>query len=280
MFQRLAGALGAVLLLAAAPPAGAFLYVRGSDQSSGDLVAVWFNSSFELIVNLGPIDALQIGTVATFVPPSQFGGTLSGTKFTALAVPNPDATFSGVPMSPPAYNIGFTSNGDPGLVNFNQVGAAQAVLDTPTAGQAWLLSLNNIPAVGSDPNVIENSDGDALIAVALSESYSGNIGLGTDTIANNIPISTSVPIDPGDTGKEYSIALYEVFQTLTPSNGKYILGTQVDRLGYLNGDNGEGGMAHLSLAAPEPGRGGLAAAVAGALAWIGRRRRAGPRSQS
>jgi hypothetical protein len=140
--------------------------------------------------------------------------------------------------------------------------------------------LNNIPPVGSDPNVIENTDVDALISVALSESYSGNIGLGTDTIGNNIPISTAVTIDPGDTGMEYSIALYEVFQTLTPSNGKYVLGTQVNRLGYLIGDNGEGGMAELKLAAPEPGQGGLAAAAVGALAWIERRRRAGPRSSS
>jgi len=281
MLRRFSGAMCAILLLAAARPAASFLYVRGSDQASGDLVAVWVKSNFELIVNLGPIDSLQEGPVASFPVPTQFAGSnLIGARFTALAVPNPVASFTQCSFDPPPpqYQIGFTTNGDPSQISPLQIANAQSVLDTPTAGQAWLLNLNNIPTSG-DPNVIENTDSDALISTSQTFSYTANVGLGTDAIANNIsPISTAVLIDPQGTGQPYSIALYEMAQTLNCATLEF--GTQIHTVGYLTGDNGGSGNAALSLAAPEPGPGGLAAVAIGALAWIGRRRRAGLRSGS
>jgi hypothetical protein len=249
--------------------------MRGSDQSSGDLVGVWVKSNFEMIVNLGAIDSLHEGTVASFQVPTQFGSNLIGATFTALAVPNPEAAFlqCGFNPPPPQYNIGFTSNGDTSLITWQDIGAAQSVLDTPTSGQTWLLNLNNIPTSG-DPNVIENTDTEVLITTSQSESYTLNVGFGSNMIANNIPISTAVTIDPQGTGQPYSIPLYEMAQTL--DCGTLVFGTQVHTVGSLTGDNGASGTAALSV--PEPGPVGLAAVAVGALAWIGWRRRADPAS--
>ena len=96
-------ALCAAGLFAGARPADAFLYVSGSNARSGDLVAVWVKNGFELIVNLGPVEGLgQGGQVTSFEVPAEFDGTSSGAKFTALAVPNPDAVFSELGYRPAA----------------------------------------------------------------------------------------------------------------------------------------------------------------------------------
>lgn len=262
-------------LSGAAAPASAFLFVSGGNAESGDLVAVWAKNGFEWIVNLGPVEALGSGTIASFAVPTQFGvDALVGAKFTALAVPNPDAAYTNLgfpPPEPPQPNIALTTLGEPLDIGPLDIGNAQAVLDTPTGGLTWLTLLNSIPAAGS-ADVIVNDDDEALISATLFASYALNVGFTTDTIANNIPLSTAVTIEsPG-----YEIPLYAVFQTLTQVGEDYVFGSEVTQLGTLVGDDGQSGNAILSLEpVPEPADAALAAVAAGmlgALAATGRGR--------
>src|SRR5678815_3760462 len=117
------------------------------DRHSGDLIGVWVKNGFEWIMNLGPIDQLGQGPIVSFAVPAQFGGNLSGAKFTALAVPSPDAAYTdlGFEPPPPQPNIGLTTLGVPLGISDVQVGDAQAVLDPPLGGATWLNNLNAIP---------------------------------------------------------------------------------------------------------------------------------------
>jgi hypothetical protein len=251
MNRTLSAAFCALLLVASASPAHAFMFVSGSNARSGDLVAVWAKNGFELIVNLGAIDALPAGEVASFAVPTQFGGDLVGAKFTALGVPNPDAVFGDLGFDPPLIqnNIALTTLDDPFQITFVQVADAESVLD-PGFSQTWLPLLKAIPAAGS-PGVISNSNSQALIESTLFASYTGNLGFASDAIANTLfQMSTAVT----SSGDGFSIPLYQVFQTITLQNGEYLLGTEVTRQGLLVGDVGLGGTAHLSFhAVPEPG---------------------------
>lgn len=270
MHRIIRSALVAALLVGLAPNADAFLFVSGSNAQSGDLIAVWSKNGFEWIVNLGPVEDLGFGTIVSFPVPSQFGeDKLVGAKFTALAVPNPDAVYDdlGLEPPPPQPNIALTTLGDPLGISPTQVGDAQAVLDTPTGGLTWLSILNSIPAAGG-PDVIVNDDDEALITASLFAAYAVNVGFSTDAIANTIPLNTSVTIaSPG-----YEIPLYIVHQTLTPVEFEF--GTEVTQLGTLLGDDGASGFAILGLE-PVPEAGATAAALAafGALGWIAQRRR-------
>ena len=270
MKRWLVGAISAVALLAVAQPAAAFLYVSGSNGRSGDLIAVWVKNGFELIVNLGAVEQVGLGTVTSFEVPAEFDGSLAGAKFTALAVPNSDAVFSGLGIDPPLiqYNLALTTLNDPTIITFNQVSAAQSVLDSPVAGQTWFVLLGSIPAAGQT-GVVSNTNAKALIETTLFASYTGNVGFTTDAIGNNVPVSTAVTIAMG---QPYSIPLYEVFQTVTPANGDFEFGTDITQLGVLSGDDGSSGNAILSLATPEPGETALGVVALGALAWIRERR--------
>jgi len=270
----------AALALVVARPADAFLFVSGSNGRSGDLVAVWVKNNFELIVNLGPVEQLNFGTVIGFTVPNQFGGSLAGGKFTALAVPNPDAVFpdiEGLP-GPPQNNVAFTTNQDPMILDDDQValkiGDAQSHLDTPTGGQAWLALLNSIPAAGSQ-DVVSNDDDQALIGASLATSYTSLVGFTTDTIANSFPLTTAVTIDKDGTGAPYAIDLYEAFQTLTDvGGGNYQYGAEVTALGSFHGDSGGTGYAILSLEpAPEPASVAIGATALATLVGVARRRR-------
>ncbi len=270
--------LGAALLFAplfaTSGPAAAFLYVSGSDGRSGDLVGVWVKNGFEVIENLGAIESIGLGTVKSFEVPAEFDGTLSGAKFTALAVPNPDAVFSGLGLDPPPpqANIALTTLGDPETITSVQVGEAQAVLDPPIGGQTWLNNLNSMPTAGNT-GVIENNDGEAVIATTLYAAYTATLGFTTDAIANTITLSTAVVIDPLEVGDDYAIPLYEVAQTLTHVNDDYVFGTQVTQVGVLTGDSGGSGSTTLSLQeAPEPAGVALGAVALAALGAVRRRR--------
>jgi len=271
MQRWLAGACSAIALFAAARPAAAFLFVSGSNGRSGDLVAVWVKNGFELILNLGAVEQIGLGTVTSFEVPAEFDGSLVGAKFTALAVPNPDAVFSGIGFDPPLIqnNIALTTQSDPTMITFNQVGDAQSVLDSPVSGQTWFVLLGSIPAAGQT-GVVSNTNTEALIQTSLFASYTGNVGFTTDAIGNRVPLSTAVPITMG---QPYAIPLYEVFQTVVPANGDFVLGTDVTPRGVLTGDDGSSGNAILSLATPEPDSTALGGVVVAMLAWIARRRR-------
>jgi len=266
-------------LLAVAQPAAAFLFVSGSNATSGDLVAVWVKNNFELIVNLGPVEQIGYGTVTSFTLPAQFGGSLSGGKFTALTVPNPDAAYTGLGLdpAPPQPNIALTTNGDPLTITPVQVGDAQAALDTPSGGQTWLALLNSIPAAGS-ADVVSNGDDEALISASLFAAYTTNVGFASDAIANTIALSTAVAIDPESTDAPYEIPLYEVFQTLEQVGEDFVFGTEVTELGVFHGDAGGSGYAILSLEpVPEAGAGAVGAAALAGLAALAHGSRAAAR---
>jgi hypothetical protein len=271
MKRWIGAALCAATLFASARSAEAFLYVRGNDARSGDLVAVWVKNGFELILNLGPVEALGQGQVASFEVPGEFDGTLVDAKFTALAVPDPLAVFSGGSVAGASQaNIALTTLGDPSVITFFPVGDAQAVLDSPVQAQTWLILLGSIPAAGQ-PGVVANTDTAALIQTSLFASYTGNVGFTSDAIANTLTLSTATMIAAG-TG--YAIPLYEVFQTAVDGPGGIIFGTEITQLGTLSGDDGSSGNAILSLTAPEPGEAAVTATALASLAWIARRRRA------
>lgn len=270
MKRWIAGALGALTVLAAAAPADAFLYVRGNNSRSGDLVAVWIKNGFELIVNLGPVEALVEGPLVDFEVPAEFDNTLEGAKFTALAVPNPAAVFTGLGIDPPLVqnNIALTTLGDPGVISFTQTGDAQAQLDPPIASQTWLNLLGTIPAAGQT-GVVENSNDSALISTTLYASYTGIIGFATDAIANSLTLSTATIVAEG-TG--FEIPLYEVFQTVEIVGEDFVTGTEVIQLGSISGDDGSSGTAEITFA-PEPGTTLLGGIACASLAWIAQRRR-------
>jgi hypothetical protein len=255
-------------VFAAARPADAFLFVSGNNARSGDLVAVWVKNGFELIVNLGPVEALGLGTLTSFEVPAEFDGTLADAKFTALAVPNADAVFSGLGIDPPLvqYNLALTTREDPETIGFNEISSAQAVLDLPVTSQTWFTLLGSIPAAGQT-GVVSNTDDEALIQSTLYASYTGNVGFSTDAIANQLTISTAIFVAEGS---GYAIPLYEVFQTVELAGQDFNLGTEVTQLGVLTGDDGSSGNAILSLEVPEPGETALAAAALAALVWIQR----------
>jgi hypothetical protein len=275
MQRWIAGACSAIALFAAAQPAAAFLFVSGSNGRSGDLIAVWVKNGFELILNLGAVDQIGLGTVATFEVPAEFDGSLAGAKFTALAVPNPDAVFAGLGFDPPLIqnNIALTTLGDPLAITYNQVADAQSVLDSPVSAQTnWFVLLGSIPAAGQT-GVVSNTDTEALIQTTLFASYTGNVGFTSDSIGGRIPLSTAVSIAIGQPDRPYSIPLYEVFQTVVLSNADFVVGTDVMQRGVLTGDDGISGNAILSLATPEPDSLALGGAVVATLAWVARRRR-------
>jgi MYXO-CTERM domain-containing protein len=271
--------LGAALLflplVAASRPAAAFLYVSGSNGRSGDLIGVWVKNGFEVIQNLGPVESIGLGTVKSFEVPAEFDGNLTGAKFTALAVPNPDAVFTGLGLDPPPPkgNIALTTLGDPETITSVQVGDAQAALDPPVGGQTWLNNLNSIPPAGST-GVISNNDGAAVISSTLFAAYTATLGFTTDAIANTMSLSTAVLIDPLEEGDDYAIPLYEVAQTLTDvGGGNFDFGTQVTQIGVLAGDAGDSGSTTLSLQeAPEPAGIALGAVALAALGAVRRRR--------
>jgi hypothetical protein len=262
--------------LAASRPAESFLYVRGGNGRSGDLIGVWVKNGFELVLNLGPVEGLGFGQVKSFAVPTQFGGDLSGAKFTALTVPDPTAVFGdlGLQPPPPQYNVALTTLGDPETITFQEVGDAQGALDPPLGGMIpWLNLLNTIPAAGG-ADVIENSDSRLVMTATYYAAYSTNLGFSSDAIGNKISLSTAVVVDPEETGADYQIPLYTDFQTLTPQNGDFVFGTQVTQLGVLDGDFGGSGSSILSLQeAPEPAAVAVGAAALAVLGGLRRRRR-------
>jgi hypothetical protein len=269
MNRWISAALCAAGFFAAARPADAFLFVSGSNARSGDLVAVWVKNGFELIVNLGPVEGLGLGTLTSFAVPAEFDGTLADAKFTALAVPNPKAVFSGLGIDPPLVqnNIAFTTLADPGTIGFYEIGNAQASLDPPVTSQTWFTLLGSIPAAGQT-GVVSNTNTEALIQTTLFASYTGNIGFSSDAIANQLTLSTATFVAGGS---GYGIPLYEVFQIVELVGQDFNLSTEITTLGMLTGDDGSSGNAILSLEnVPEPGETALGVVALAALVWVQR----------
>lgn len=274
MHRLLLRALCAAALTLPAASAEAFLFVSGGPARSGDLVGVWSKNGFELIVNLGPVDQITLGPLASIDVPTEFEGSLIGARFTAFAVPEPDRLATNVPLDPkPAqFNIALTTLDDPARIGFVQLGEAQAVLDPAAGAQGWLKLLNTLPAADGG-QIVRNSNDEALISSNLFQSYAGNLGFSTDTIANTVPTQSVVTVDPDGTGAQYAIPLFEVNATFQQDGADFVLGTTVTDIGALAGDNGESGLAQLSLVpVPEPQSVVAALAAMVTLAGVARRR--------
>jgi hypothetical protein len=100
-----------------------------------------------------------------------------------------------------------------------------------------------------------------VISTALLQSYSGNLGLGTDEVGNTLPISTSAIFGTGANQTE-SLPLYELIQNLTETplgSGNFNFLVTVNRLGSI-------------APIPEPGTVLLVGAGLLGLARFGRRR--------
>lgn len=220
------GLVTAAALSATATPASAF------SIANGNLVVTFVKNGFELILNVGSAPASATGVfidATTLALPAAFGGSLSGAKWTALAVRNPDATFSDPELfGAPQSNIILTTSGDPSVVSFSQIADGQAQLQPANQGAAWFALLRAVGAANGT-SILENTASRLVIGTALFASYTGNVGFASDAVGNTLPLSTAGVVSAAVIGS--SLPLYELLQDIAlPS---FDLGTQVASLGSV-----------------------------------------------
>jgi PEP-CTERM motif len=169
--------LGLLLGLALAVVAGR---AEAISIANGDLIVTLQKGGTELYVNLGDAftanDNLDLSSAIASL--SGFGGTLAGAKVVGIGVANPGRTvdFGFGPL--PQENIIFTSLETNPLPENQAIEQAMNVTDTSAASSAWFWQLRS-PTVGGSQST------------GASSSYEGNLGFGTDAVANRFPFSTA-----------------------------------------------------------------------------------------
>ncbi|HBZ71087.1 MAG TPA: hypothetical protein DEP35_15680 [Deltaproteobacteria bacterium] len=244
---------------------GCFVY------NSGNLVGVFVNSGQEYIANLGALTSLTNGEVFNLSttganlgtsggiggiftafetnPGSGTGATIVFTTDAALT-PQPPAYDSNAIITTPTYTAG--------------IGASQPVLDGGT-GIGWLQQLNSIPTSGTGVNFVTPT-ALGLNASTNPNSYSNVLGLGTNTIDNNMPFSTAATLSGNG----------QVLDLWSANTPKHNVSTTT-LLGTLTVDGnsaGDGSTLRITFTAvPEPGTFFLLAGGLSGLVWMGQRRR-------
>jgi len=229
--------------LASATSASAFSY------ANGDLILVFVNKGFEVIVNEGQTPTGPTGvsfdpSQLTGILPSTWSGTLVGADWTALSVRNPDLTTNNTSAGPvSALNLILSTTQNVNQVGYLDIGNAQPVLSPAGGGTGWFQMLKQIGAANGG-DILRNTANQLVISSALStgQSYLNNVGFGTDTVGNTLPITTSAIFGLG-AGQTESMPLYELIQNLTEDpfgSGNFDFGVTLNSLGQIQ-------------AIPEPG---------------------------
>jgi len=249
---------------------------RAFTYNTGDLVTVFVNGGNEFIADLGPLSSLTSGTTVTLSTSSSLGGTgaLGGTVTAFQTV----APFSGTPRT-----IVFTTDPSIHPPNWDNnaivthpsytagIQGAQSSLDTGSTGGSpdFLQNLNGITAGGTGVIFVGTSTL-GLSATNNPSSYTNQIGLGTNTVNNNLPFSTAATLATTVPSGGQVVDLWQAVNTALNKSTTTLIGTLA-----VNGNvTGDGSTISLTFTAvPEPGTLVLVAAGLSGLVWVGRGRR-------
>lgn len=221
--------------------------------NTDDVVGIWIDSGYEMIVNLGNASTLTPGYSKTVALPAEFGGA-SGGRFVALGALGPINNVN--------YDILYTT--DPSLnppsfaTNISQfvlkIGPARDAMLT-NAGLGFLGLLDNIPAPNGS-TILANDSDRLVIATNLVGSYT-NVLKATDRINAQLPFLVSTQF-----GADEQLQA-EFWRTVRNS------GTSSTVTLFATFDVNGG---TVSIPIPEPGTAMLLFAGLAGLAVAGRRR--------
>ena len=236
--RRFAGLATAVAIVAFSHAASAFSY------SNGNLVVVFVKNSTELILNTGAAPTGPTGRTVSLSSaqlPAAFGGTLNGATWTAFSVRNPDQQISitlpddTVLSSIPTNNIILSTAASPNPLSYQTIGDAQAQLQPMNGGTGWFSLLKSIGAVDGT-SILENTASRLVISTGLFQSYSAQLGLSTNQIANTVPTNTAQILSaPNGDASGNLLPIYEATQTVAfdTNIGDFVLGRSIASLGNL-----------------------------------------------
>jgi len=263
-------AVGIASSLVCARPGLAFTY------NTGDLVTVFVNGGNEFIADLGPLSSLTSGSPIVLSTSSSLGGSGGlGGIVTAFATQPP---FSGTPRT-----IWFTTDPSINPPSFDNnakithptytagIQGAQTSLDTGSTGGSpdFLQNLNGI-TVGGTGVIFVGTSTLGLSANNNASSYTNQIGLGTNTINNNLPFSTAATLATTVPSGGQVVDLWEAVNTALGKSTTTLYGT-LDVNGNSAGDGSQITITFNLI--PEPGTALLLGMGLAGVAWTGGRRR-------